>query len=183
MDFLAHGRRRRGASTGWYSAAARSSAGQASGPGAAIGSLVKSGLDPRDQRLFPGEPLQLPDAESDKDDEGDRGGDGGSDQLAPAAGVRAVSAGRPLVRSRASSRPFDPRLFRPVLVLLGDHQALQRPEKADGEDRARAGPRGDMCTQNGGPNENSTYSARPTTMKPTIMMMKTAGPSPESLKL
>ena len=75
-------------------------------------------LDPRDQRLLPGEALELPDAER-------RRGWRGRRASAMAGSASAAPAAR--TAQSVSSRP----VFGPVPVLLGDHQALQRPEQAD----------------------------------------------------
>ena len=153
-----------------------------SGPGAAIGSPASPRLDPRDQRLLPGEPLELPDAEPDKDGEGDqrrrRPGRSAcaSRRTFAQSALGAPSSGAAALTSLRSGP------LRPGACIAGRSSGPSAGGEGRSQGRAPAAPRGERGPRTAGRSVNSTYSARPTTMKPTIMMMKTAGPSPASLK-
>src|SRR5260221_8153873 len=115
--------------------------------------------------------LQLPHAEADKkhhhhDCKNGKTGDAAPAQLDPAHfGSRSIS--------------------RPSAALWWNCSAIKSDfiERSGNSVVARiSGSHSTACSQNGGWYFTSTIRAQATTMAPAIMMMKTAGPSPASIK-
>src|SRR5262249_49779846 len=116
-------------------------------------------VDRCDQRQFPLQALELPCPQTAENDKQDGTGDG---------------------ETRVGPKGHDSRPSPALCLYCSTSSADLESRKNIPVRRQISGSHKTTCTQSGGWNVNSTHSARPQTMAPTIRIPNTIGPSPAS---
>src|ERR1700754_964682 len=125
----------------------------------------------RDQRMLLGPALQLPDPEADQQRQRQERENSKAGDAAPSCGDFGHHGSRSISRPSAALW-WNCSAINSAFIERSGSSVIAR---ISGSQRA-------ACSQNGGWYFISTISAQATTMAPAIMMMNTAGPSPESMK-